>query len=294
MNLGVLLLVVAQAVSSGAMDADFTPDYTDLVIELQAAMENMEGTYGIDFRDLESGVGATIRARDPFFAASTIKLPVVLYVTEQIIAGQAKWSDTVTYLPADYEGIGVVHFSPFGTRFTLRDLVHYCVRYSCNDGVNMLIRWSGKETLQEYWRGLGANVVLDKENLSSAHSMSQYLERLIQIAEESEDGKWLLGQFMNTLPGDRIPALLPDDVDVAHKIGNWPGSLNDVGIVYHKERPFILSVLSADVPDYGTGVNQVAKLAKIVYDYQDRMTQAADEWQRARGMMVQGDAKKAG
>lgn len=57
------------------------------------------------------------------------------------------------------------------------------------------------------------------------------------------------------------PGVAARHVDVAHKIGNWPGSLNDVGIVYHKERPFILSVLSADVPNYGVGVNQVAHLA---------------------------------
>lgn len=66
-NLGVLLMVLAQAVSMGAMEADFAPDYTDLIIELQVAMENMEGTYGIDFRDLESGVGASIQAKNPFF-----------------------------------------------------------------------------------------------------------------------------------------------------------------------------------------------------------------------------------
>ena len=45
--------------------------------------------------------------------------------------------------------------------------------------------------------------------------------------------------LQNTMWNDRINALLPKDVKVAHKIGNFQGVCNDVGIVFAEE-PYIL------------------------------------------------------
>ena len=64
---------------------------------------------------------------------------------------------------------------------------------------------------------------------------------------------------------DRIPRLLPPGAVVAHKTGNLPGVVNDVGIVYGPSGPFVVAVLFDRASDEAEAARAVADIALIAY-----------------------------
>lgn len=75
----------------------------------------------------------------------------------------------------------------------------------------------------------------------------------------------MIEDLQNTMWNDRINKLLPKDVKVAHKIGNYEGVYNDVGIVFAEE-PYVLAVMSENA-DQSVASDVIAQISKKIYDY---------------------------
>ncbi|HVX29779.1 MAG TPA: serine hydrolase [Nitrolancea sp.] len=65
---------------------------------------------------------------------------------------------------------------------------------------------------------------------------------------------------------ERIPALLPFGVQVAHKTGSVKGVRNDVGIVYAGDTTYGIALMSKRAENGAAAVELLAKLSKVVYD----------------------------
>jgi beta-lactamase class A len=66
---------------------------------------------------------------------------------------------------------------------------------------------------------------------------------------------------------DRIPRLLPAGTIVAHKTGNLPGVVNDVGIVYGADLTYIVVVLVDRTRDEGEATRIAADVALAAYEH---------------------------
>jgi beta-lactamase class A len=68
---------------------------------------------------------------------------------------------------------------------------------------------------------------------------------------------------------NRLRKYLPrDEVEVAHKTGTVRGVVNDVGIVFPKEKePYVICGLSKELADNSDGEEAIATVSKIVYEY---------------------------
>ncbi len=71
--------------------------------------------------------------------------------------------------------------------------------------------------------------------------------------------------FLNTKFNDRLPALLPETVKVAHKIGTQVKVFNDVGIVF-AQKPYIVSVMTDNINE-AEAANVIANISKKIFDY---------------------------
>jgi len=113
---------------------------------------------------------------------------------------------------------------------------------------------------------LGGTVYYGPTHRTCPKDMALYAKELFNF-NKSDPG--IVGEMVNNLEhtifNDRINALLPKGVAVAHKIGNYNRVANDVGIVFAKH-PYILSVFSDDV-DFGNACTAIAKMSKLIYDY---------------------------
>lgn len=234
-----------------------------------------QATYGIYFKDLISGAEFGINDREPIPAASTIKVPVVLYLNTLAAQGKVNWDEKIAYRSnLDYQGgAGILQFTARGgDRYSLRVLANLSITVSDNIAYRMLVRYLGKENIAEFMRDLGGETVFpDGTNVTTARDMAHYIQGVLDFARENPElGKRLLDDMANPIYHVGLPGELPPSTRVAHKEGDIWGVCNDVGVVLGP-CPYILCVLSKGVGDLDQGFADIAHISKMVYDYQARI-----------------------
>jgi beta-lactamase class A len=67
---------------------------------------------------------------------------------------------------------------------------------------------------------------------------------------------------------DILPAQLPEEIKIAHKSGSIAGLAHDGGIIFLPDgRRYVLILLSDELEDEAAGVNAMATVSKLIYDY---------------------------
>lgn len=254
-----------------------------LVNELRNFIFSFSGQYGVGFIDLTSGAEFGINDIDYYDAASTIKIPLSLFIYDQVANDGLNLNKKMTYLEEDKEGgTGyIINHGKIGEEFSLRTLCKYAITYSDNIATNMLLREFGRTGLKAFMRTLGGEIVDDTDNVSCPRDMAIYLRKLYLFEQEYPDiGREIIsylekthltvGGYVNTPGADqRLVKYLPPDLMVAHKIGNVTGGWHDVGIVF-TERPYVITVMT-----YGALYDEVndviANISKKVYEYLENL-----------------------
>jgi len=112
------------------------------------------------------------------------------------------------------------------------------------------------------------------DNISTPLEMMKLLEKIYKgeaASRESCDEIMALMKRCKT-GQNRISKHLPDDIELAHKTGTISGVVNDVGIVFPKNKaPYIICVFTKDIEGESEiyvpiGEETIAKASKIVYE----------------------------
>jgi len=245
------------------------PDYAELEKAVKQTIQGKTGTWGVYVEDLNTGLRFGINPDLEFVAASTIKVPLVLFLYRQAQDGKLDLNETLAIKPEDYEsGTGRLQSRPVGSRYTLRELARLALVDSDNVATRMLLRRLGRESFQAYVHELGAFISPDRENVTSPRDMAAFFKAVLAFKKEAPAlGGELLDALQHTNFNDRIPALLPPDTPVAHKIGNQVRVVNDAGLVLLTRHPYLISLFTDDVNE-GEATATLAQISKLVYDYQ--------------------------
>ncbi|MEW5763281.1 MAG: serine hydrolase, partial [Bacillota bacterium] len=217
-----------------------------------------------------AGVSFGIDEHKPFPAASTVKLPVVLYLYTLAADGSVDWQERLAYRPAtDYQdGCGILrHHAREGQTYSLRTLATLAITLSDNVAYRMLLRRLGQDRVARFMRFLGGQTVFPRgQNVTTAADMGAYLWGLLRFtARHGRAGERLLDDLAHTIYHVGLPGELPERTLVAHKEGEIEGVANDVGIVFG-ERPFILAVLSRGWNEPSAGFAAIARLARLAWN----------------------------
>ena len=73
---------------------------------------------------------------------------------------------------------------------------------------------------------------------------------------------------------ERIPGNLPHDLRIAHKTGELGNAIHDCGIIFGRNRDYVLCIMTADVPDENRGYddnnalvfNDMALISKLIWN----------------------------
>ena len=157
-----------------------------------------------------------------------------------------------------------------GETLTVAEALERMVTLSDNTAAVMLGSRVGANRINSDLVGLGMETThYSLERMTtSALDMLRYLDllsrgKLVSPAASADMLHLMLRQRVN----DRLPRLLPDDVQVAHKTGNLPGTVNDVGIVYGPTSSVAIVALVSDTPDETAAATGIARLALAAYTY---------------------------
>ena len=254
-----------------------------MIAEVGDIQSHFDGAMGIVLRDLSDGREFTLNADDVFPTASSIKLPMLaeLYRQSQSGAG-AKLTDLYTFRKEDLVPDSAImeNLTPGVSKVTNRDLAGMVVAVSDNSATNVLIDRVGMNNVNQMLDSLGLHTtrlrrhMMDlnaakqgNENISSPREMASLLETLYRgklLNKEMTDDFFRL---MTTKKESPIPYLLPDDLKIANKPGELDGVRCDSGIVFEKNRPYIISVMTTYARDEHAAHDAIAQISLVAYRY---------------------------
>jgi hypothetical protein len=90
------------------------------------------------------------------------------------------------------------------------------------------------------------------------------------MAREQLIDEWSSRQMIAILRGQThnglLPEPLPAGTDIAHKTGTLHDTLNDVGIVFEGEQPYVIAVMTTDLPTLDAGRRFIRGVSRMAYD----------------------------
>ncbi|MFD2446673.1 CapA family protein [Bacillus sp. CGMCC 1.16607] len=241
---------------------------TGLEKELQDYIKPWEGKITVHYKNLLSDAEYSLNSKTEVKAASTIKLPLALYIMRLAESGKIDLKEKLTYKSYHYYGgSGVIQKEKVGTQYTIENLVQKSMVYSDNIAFIMLKEKVGQNAFIQFMKSLGASYTYPKgKNHTSAFDLHLYAKAVYDFSQKSSLGKNLIQYLKNTVYNTTIPKGI-NNVEVAHKVGMIPNEqiYNDIAIVYHPI-PYTLAITTKQLP-YDKSQQVIANIASIVHRY---------------------------
>jgi len=270
-------------------------DIVRLHQRILAVLDTVQGTFAVAFKDLQTGQTLYINEHEQFHAASTMKTPVMVEVFKQ--AEEQKLSlDDVIEIRNSFKSIidgseysleltddsedGLYNY--IGGKESIRNLVFKMITVSSNLATNLLIEKIGAENVMKTMKAAGIDEIhvlrgvedakafqAGKNNTVTAWGLAQLFERIAKkqlVSPAACDS--MINILLNQQFKNMIPARLPAAVKVAHKTGSITNVQHDSGIIYLPDgRTYVLVILSKNLRSNAEGVNVIAELSKIIYEF---------------------------
>jgi beta-lactamase class A len=256
----------------------------------EEVLDGMPGRFSLDLRSLDGPVAA----RDvdaPHYAASTIKLPVLMALLHDRAAGvQAAQGDVVVHdrFPSAVGGTFALRQSDdqddatwtrLGTEVDLLDLADRMITVSSNIATDLIVERIGFDPVRRYLAdlGLASRFRLDRligdsaaedAGITNTVTASALASLMVTIATGADfDGTAALGMLARQTHRDMISAGLPDGTWSASKGGWVAGVKHDVALVRPDAAPpYVLAICTtADLPD-AAGMKLVARLSTVTWE----------------------------
>ncbi|KAB2954128.1 serine hydrolase [Heliorestis acidaminivorans] len=248
-----------------------TINYNQLEEKIKSQLYRFGGTYGLYVEDLTTGNKLEINADKSFPAASVIKVPLVLFLYSLALDDRVDLDEKIVFEEKDREaGTGILKTQAVGSSYTLRQLAQYTIEYSDNSATNMIMRRVGRENFYFFLRLMGAEIIPlgpGKGNIMCARDAGLYLKGVMVLRElHPEYGQEILQHLLNSKFEDRIPAGVPQGVQVANKIGTQVNVINDAAIVLLEGRPYILAVLTSHIHEQ-EAVGAIAQISRLIFEH---------------------------
>lgn len=261
----------------------FVEDQNDILInfvplrtELRNYVKNIKDPIGIYFEYLPSGTSVGVNDQETFFAASLLKIPVVMKVYKLIEEERLDPNLELTIEEKNIDkGFGDLWKKGAGTKVRLGEVIKLSITQSDNTADKMLRDLIAEKPVSDIFDYFDIPTNVEEEGGAGVTPKGfasvlkgLYLSAYLPYNRSNE----ILEIMTNTIYQDRLVAGVPNDVKVAHKVGIYrsPEKPNvqvhsDCGIIYLSKRPYLLCVMSDSAIDVAT--KQIAEVSKIVFDF---------------------------
>jgi beta-lactamase class A len=284
------LLLLAAAVSAGAQTPPVPSELRAKFEQRVAAIAaHVDGVVGYSIVDLTTGERVRHLETATFPAASAIKLAIVYELFTQAAEKKINLDEQVRLDRKQAVG-GTGVLVEMGTpTLSIGDYAVLMVTLSDNTATNVLIDRLGMERIADRMRGLGLNGtklrrhMMDtaaakrgEENVSTPDELARLLQAMYGRVGPAEAGPHLLAlapaiAMLKKPKENRLRKGLPDGVESADKSGELEGVRVDAGIVFAKNRPYVLSVMTTFLKDEADGERAIVEISRAAYEYFSRL-----------------------
>jgi beta-lactamase class A len=243
---------------------------------LHDVSSRVDGVVGYAVLDLTSGDRIGHLGGETFPTASTVKIAIVYDLFKQVEAGKIRLADTITLdRSMAVGGTGVL--GHMGTpSLSILDYATLMVTLSDNTATNVLIDRLGMDHVTARMQALGLpHTKLRRHMMDTAAarrgdenvSTPDEIVRLLEVVSKNPDAL----QLLEKQKASRLRLGLPPGVVTADKPGELDGVRVDAGIVFSKNRPYILCVMTTYLKDEAEGERAITEMSRAAYEYFSRL-----------------------
>jgi beta-lactamase class A len=289
-----VLAGVAFLTGFGRADAYLPAPLAQLTHDVRKLAAGLAAPTAIEVFDLSTGYHMGWNSSASMPAASTIKIPVMVEVFLQLQAGRFDLQRRVELTASDKDyGSGDLCDAPVGTMYPISVLIDKMIDVSDNTATNMLIRLVGRRSINSGMVDLGLRRTrLTQDIRTSDWGIRQNLRtspadlvRLLELmARRQLVDQWSSNEMISILEQDQfntlIPEPLPIDVPIAHKTGSFFDTLNDAGIVYAGDAPYVIAVMTTSLRSQDAGRRFIHTISRLAYADERRLA----TWRHSSGL----------
>lgn len=255
-------------------DRDLLMNFMPLRAKLRELVEKEYGSdFSFYFEYLPTGSSIGVNEKIEFYSASLLKVPLVMAYYHHKEINNIKDNRLVTITEKDInKKFGTLWEKGVNSSITLSEVVKFALIESDNTAANILEREIDIEDRQYIFNGLDILIKIEENNAASVTTKAygSILKSLFFSSILNKDNsQYVLNLLTKTKFNDKLPAGVPSNVPVAHKIGVYENLAvpiySDCGIVYIPKRQYLLCMASRS--DEKTAVERMKKVSKIIYDY---------------------------
>jgi beta-lactamase class A len=244
---------------------------------VQEIAGRVDGVVGYAILDLTSGdrIGHLDHATFP--TASAIKLAIVYELFKQAEEGTVRLDETIVLDRRQAVG-GTGVLVEMGTpTLSIRDYAVLMVTLSDNTATNVLIDRLGMDRIAARMRGLGLSGTKLRRHMMDTAAARRGDENvstpdeLVQLLKAMNDAEPDAIALLKKPKENRLRKGLPEGVASADKSGELEGVRVDAGIVYAKNRPYVLCVMTTFLKDEGEGERAIEEISRVSYEYFRRL-----------------------
>jgi beta-lactamase class A len=246
-----------------------TPLSADAVHRLDALVAAFPGRAGVWIADAVSTAPLYSQAADAaVVSASLYKLGVLLEAERRVDRGELHYEDPITIQSTDINDDGSM-YDP-GTVLSLDEALEAMITVSDNGAALAVWHLFGGAAIDATVVRAGIpdfHVSIDRlgNTVASPRGVGTFFAKLARKELISvQASERMIARLERQQINDRLPALLPDTVVIAHKTGNLPGLTHDAGIIFTPAGPRIVIVMTSD--SYQGANAFIAGVASVVYN----------------------------
>jgi beta-lactamase class A len=269
---------------------------------LRERIGSFQGTVSLYAKNLDTQAAIGIRETVPVRTASTIKLPILVAVADQVAAGKAKWTELLTVRPQDkVSGSGIIGSEiSDGVQLPLRDVVDLMIVLSDNTATNMVLERFTADAVNAYLDRIGikttrslrkvrgdgtqlkapegwsaAGKLPENQKFGLGVSTPRDMVAILEMLEKGEivspeASRDILGIMKRCQDATGVRRKL-SSLTIANKTGALDALRSEVALVYGKSFRIAMAITVDDMPkiDYtpdNVGSILIADLARILVD----------------------------
>lgn len=270
-------------------------DRAEVIQQIQDVLRKPTGTFAVAYKDLITGDEILINEHTLFHAASTMKTPVMVEVYRQAATGKFSLKDSIqikneftsildgsTFSITRESDSDTLIYDHIGEKRTVYSLMYDMIIISSNLATNLIVDLVDAKNVTQTMRSMGANDIqvlrgvedtkayeAGMNNQVTAYDLMLLFEKIDkEEIVNAEASMAMMDILLDQQFNDIIPAKLPTDVKVAHKTGSITGVRHDSGIVFLPDgKKYVLVLLSKDLEDEAAGVQAMADVSELLYQY---------------------------
>lgn len=250
--------------------------------ELEKIIQQYPCRYGIVVKNLATGERLDMNPALVFQSASMIKVPIMYEIMRQVAAGLIDLDEIIAVCAEKMVGgAGILQELRPDIPMTIRELVTLMIILSDNTATNLLIDRIGMDAINKTTASLRLNSTIlqrrmmdfdaardGRENFTTAQDMALIFEHIYNSTGlPPKYGALMLDILKRQQVQDKFPFYLPEETVIAHKTGTLPGAEHDGGIMFITGGPYIVSVMTDNLPANYQGLQLVALIGRTVYEH---------------------------